>query len=178
MWQSSCYLSVCIWFQECAHSLCTHNSDRLLYNNFSISVQFFPPNGPSFFCHHHSQSILAESRYLRLLEWPQKKMFHFTTPPCSFADHSRIVTVCDSRLVILKALMIISSGWWCRFQCLSVDKVTLKRTTDIHFRVAWQTRPRTPTQHTCNRHRMWVLHWLSAIRAAVTLMIRAKGAIG
>jgi len=30
-------------------SLRTHNSDRSLDNYFSISVQFFPPNGPSMF---------------------------------------------------------------------------------------------------------------------------------
>jgi len=30
-------------------SLCTHNPDRSLYNYFSISVQFFSSNGPSFF---------------------------------------------------------------------------------------------------------------------------------
>jgi len=28
---------------------CTHNSDHSVYNYFSISVQFFSPNGPSFF---------------------------------------------------------------------------------------------------------------------------------
>ena len=46
-------------------SLCTHNSDHSLDNYFSISVQFFSPNGPSFFCHHDSPSNLAESRYPR-----------------------------------------------------------------------------------------------------------------
>ena len=30
-------------------SLFTHNPDRLIYNYFSIFVQFFSPNGPSFF---------------------------------------------------------------------------------------------------------------------------------
>ena len=30
-------------------SLCTHNPDHALYNSFSISVQFFHPNGPSIF---------------------------------------------------------------------------------------------------------------------------------
>ena len=44
-------------------SLCTHNSDYLLYNYFSILMQFFSPNGPSFFGHHHSPSNLTESRY-------------------------------------------------------------------------------------------------------------------
>ena len=44
-------------------SLCTHNSDYLSYNYFSIFMQFFSPNGPSFFGHHHSPSNLAESRY-------------------------------------------------------------------------------------------------------------------
>jgi len=41
------------------------NSDCLLYNYFSIFVQFFAPNGPSFFGHHDSPSNLAESRYPR-----------------------------------------------------------------------------------------------------------------
>ena len=44
-------------------SLCTHHSDHSLHNYFSISVQFFSPNGPSIFLHHDSPSNLAESRY-------------------------------------------------------------------------------------------------------------------
>ena len=42
---------------------CTHISDCSIHNHFSISVQFSPPNGPSFFGHHDSPSSLAESRY-------------------------------------------------------------------------------------------------------------------
>ena len=38
-------VSVCIWIGQLS---ITHNPDRSLYNYFSISVQFFSPNGPSF----------------------------------------------------------------------------------------------------------------------------------
>ena len=55
MWHKRYSLSVCIWFQQWVHwalsqlSLFTHNSNRSIDNYFSISVQFFSPNGPSFF---------------------------------------------------------------------------------------------------------------------------------
>ena len=49
-------------------SLCTHNSDYLYYNYFSISVKFSSQNGPRFCVHHDSPSHLAESRYPRSVE--------------------------------------------------------------------------------------------------------------
>ena len=44
-------------------SLCTHNPTHSVYNYFSISEQFFSPDGPSIFLVHDSPSNLAKSQY-------------------------------------------------------------------------------------------------------------------
>jgi len=46
-------------------SLCTLNPAHSLYNYFSTSEQFFPPDCPSIFLVHDSPSNLAKSRYPR-----------------------------------------------------------------------------------------------------------------
>jgi len=46
-------------------SLCTHNPDRSTYNYFSIFVQFFSRNGPSFF----SLSLLGKHFHIRRWMW-------------------------------------------------------------------------------------------------------------
>ena len=43
-------------------SLCTHNSDCLMCNYFSIFVPMFSPTAPHFLDHHYSPSNLAGSR--------------------------------------------------------------------------------------------------------------------
>ena len=51
-----------------------HNPHRLLFNYFSISVQFFSPNRPSF-CGHHDSPILTESRFRYEIPTMEKKPF-------------------------------------------------------------------------------------------------------
>ena len=64
-------------------SLCTHNSDHLLYNYFSIFMQFFSPNGPSFFGHHRA-------KLMNIGHFRKKSIFNFCTTISSNRQEFRI----------------------------------------------------------------------------------------